>query len=505
MGNTENIWDTFWGIAAAVSGLGLPGAILLLLICYLVVFLRWICRDSSLAEALRATKPGRRLWVKVILGTGLALFVLVLPLCSLDLVAYGLLVASVVCVVSAFSKSLRESTRLSQWGFWLIAASVTTAFDLAVWAYCASGASAAGLESFFPFMELLLFGAGYFFYQRVPAPARDHPRKVALRLVFCIVALVMVDHSSAQISYFLSVRAGNSEEAEKILGENPYFPVSVAMQGMLERSPPKVIPADEVKATLARVGFEQDLARVIAFFLGLAGFNAIVAVTSRQFGLRSAKRIPTLAGAPGLADVPELPEPVRRSVFFPNRRYRRGHSALLLSLAVAGNLFVSFLTVYSTTKGSIGHFLLSFVAYSGMLLPPMVLGLKNGFRLAAYRARSSLRAVHLLMHTPSYRPLDVHVRRPTLLQRLQHRITGTWIRHAEGADGRLYSVMFGSCPHGEFPAQLYQLRSGPLNESLTGRQAYVAIPRHEATVRPEDSTPTALAVPASPSPPKPAA
>ena len=57
--------------------------------------------------------------------------------------------------------------------------------------------------------------------------------------------------------------------------------------------------------------------------------------------------------------------------------------------------------------------------------------------------------------------------------------------------------MFGSCPHVEFAAQLYQLRSGPLNESLTGRQAYVAIPRHEATA--------ATLVPASPSPPKPAA
>lgn len=495
MGATENIWDTFWAIAAAVSGLGLPGAVLLLLICYLVVFLRWICRDSSFAEALRATKPGRRLWVKVILGTGLALFVLVLPLCSLDLVAYGLLVASVVCVVSIFSKSLRESTRLSQWNFWLAAALITATFDFLVWAYCASGASAAGLESFFPFMQLVLFGTGFFLYQRVPEPARDHPRKVALRLVFCIVALVTVDHASAQISYFLSYRVGNRDHAEKILGENPYFPVSVAMQEMLDKSPPKRIDPEEEAATKRRVSFEQDLARVIAFFLGLAGFNAIVAVTSRQFGLRNAKRLPALVSeSAGLGDIPEMPEPVRRSVFFPNRRYRRGHSALLLSLAVAGNLFVSFLTVYSTSKGSLGHFLLSFVAYSGMLLPPTVLGLKNGFRLAAYRARSSLRAVHVLMHTPAYKPVEVRVRRPTLLQRLQHRVTGAWIRHAEDTNGRLYSVMFGSCPAGEFPAQLYQLRSGPLNESLTGRQAYVAIPRHES--------PIASAAPASPAPEK---
>lgn len=498
MGNTENIWDTFWGIAAAISGLGLPGAILLLLICYLVVFLRWICRDSSFAEALRATKPGRRLWVKVILGTGLALFALVLPLCSLDLAAYGLLVASVVCVVSAFSRSLREATKLSEWHFWLVAAGATTAFDGLLWAYCASGASAAGLESFFPFIELLLFLGGYFLYQRVPQPSRDRPREVALRLVFCIVALVMVDHSSAQISYFLSVRAGNLDHAEKIASENPYFPVSQAMLTMLERSPAKLIPNDEVKATRARVNFEQDLARVIAFFLGLAAFNSIVAVTSRNFGLRNAKKIPALVGGTGLADVPEMPEPVRRSVFFPNRRYRRGHSAVLFTLALSGNLFVSFLTVYSTSRGNLAHFLLSFVAYSGMLLPPMVLGCKNGFRLSAYRARSSLRAVQVLMHTPGYKPVEVRVRRPTLLQRLQHRVTGAWIRHAEDQNGRLYSVMFGSCPSGDFPAQLYQLRSGPLNESLTGRQAYVAIPRHELSVRPEDGRPTAalLATPA---------
>lgn len=479
MGNTENIWDTFWAIAAAISGLGLPGAIVLLLVCYLVVFLRWICRDSSLAEALRATQPGRRLWVKVILGTGVALFVLVLPLCSLDLVAYGLLVASVVCVVSAFSRSLRESTRLSQWPFWMVAAIATCVFDFVIWAYCASGASAGGLESFFPFMELVLFGGAYYFYQCLPEPTKDHPRKVALRLVFCIIALVMVDHSSAQISYFLSVRAGNFAEADRIRVENPYFPVSVAMQEILERSPPKVIPPDERKATRARVVFEQDLARIIAFFLGLAGFNSIVAVTSRQFGLNSAKRIPSVAGNGGLAEMPELPETVRQSIFFPNRRYRRGHSTLLFSLALAGNLFVSFLTVFSTSKGNIGHFLLSFLAYSGMLFPPLVLGLKNGFRLSAYRARSSLRAVQVLLHTRGYKPVDVTVLRPTLLQRLQHRITGSWIRHAEDKKGRRYSVMFGSCPRGEFPAHLYQLRSGPLNESLTGRQAYVAIPRHD--------------------------
>lgn len=494
MGSTENIWDTFWAIAAAISGLGLPGAIVLLLVCYAVVFLRWICRDSSFAEALRATKPGRRLWVKVSLGTGFALFVLVLPLCALDLYGYGLLVASVVCVVSAFSKSLREATRLSHWAFWLIAAGLTSAFDLAVWAYCASGASAAGLESFFPFIELLLLGCGYFLYQRLPDPGRkDHPKTVALRLVFCMVALVVVDHASAQVSYFLSVRNRNQAAAEKVLTENPYFPVSAAVQEMLDRSAQKQIPADEEKATRKRVDFEQDLARVIAFFLGLAGFNSIVAITSRQFGLRNAKKIPTLAGAPVLADMPELPEPVRRSVFFPNRRYRRGHSALLFSLAVAGNLFVSYMTVYSTAKGNVGHFLLSFVAYSGMLFPPILLGLKNGFRLAAYRARSSLHAVHLLMHTPAYKPLPVRVRRPTILQKLQHKITGAWIRHAQGEDGRLYSVMFGNCPAGEFPAQLYQLRSGPLNESLTGRQAYVAIPRAEAAATAPETAPASPA------------
>jgi len=48
----------------------LPGAVLLLLVCYFVVFLRWACRDSSFAEALRATQPGRRLWFKIIVGTG---------------------------------------------------------------------------------------------------------------------------------------------------------------------------------------------------------------------------------------------------------------------------------------------------------------------------------------------------------------------------------------------------------------------------------------------------
>lgn len=482
MTTTENIWDTFWAIAAAISGLGLPGAVLLLLVCYFVVFLRWICRDSSFAEALRATKPGRRLWVKVISGTGLALFVLVLPLCSLDLFCYALLVAAVVCVVSIFSKSLREATRLSHWTFWLIAATLTSAFDFLIWAYCASGAGAAGLESFFPFMELLLAGFGYFLYLWVPEPVKDHPRAVALRLVFCVIALVMVDHATAQVSYFLSVRTRDLPRAEKILAENPYFTVSSAMQEMANRTPPpNPILTKEEKVMRSRVEFEEDLARVIAFFLGLAGLNAIVAITSRQFGLSNAKRIPTLvAGAPPMDSVPEMPEPVRRSVFYPNRRYRNGHRAMLLVLALTGSLFVSFITIYPTSNGNLGHFLLSFIAYSGMLIPPIILGCKNGFRLAAYRARSSLHGVHILMHAPGYRPIPVKVRRPTLLQRLQHRITGAWIRHAEDSEGKLYSVMFGYCPAGEFQAQLYQLRSGPLNESLTGRQAYVAIPRYDS-------------------------
>ncbi len=482
MSTTENIWDTFWGIAAAISGLGLPGAIVLLLVCYFVVFLRWICRDSSLAEALRATKPGRRLWVKVISGTGLALFVLVLPLCSLDLIGYGLLVASVVCVVSIFSKSLREATRLSHWAFWLIAAVLTSGFDFLIWSYCISGAGAAGLESFFPFVELMLVGLGYFLYQRVPELARDHPKAVALRLVFCVITLVMVDHATAQVTYFLSVRTRDLPRAEKILSDNPYFPVSQAVHEILLRSPPSPLPKEEQKMLRARVEFEEDLARVIAFFAGLAGFNAIAAITSRQFGLRNAKSIPLpVSNAPLINSVPEMPEPVRRSVFFPNRRYRSGHGGMLLALAFSANLFVSFITIYSTSNGSLFHFVLSFLAYSGMLIPPIVLGCKNGFRLAAYRARSSLHGVHILMHTPSYKPIDVTVRSPTLLQRLQHRITGAWIRHAVDKGGKLYSVMFGHCPSGEFPAHLYQLRSGPLNESLTGRQAYVAIPRYEAT------------------------
>jgi|GEM_PF-5040333 len=482
MNTTENIWDTFWAIAAAISGLGLPGAVLLLLVCYFVVFLRWICRDSSFAEALRATKPGRRLWVKVISGTAFALFLLVLPLCSLDLFYYGLLVASVVCVVSIFSKSLREATRLSHWTFWLIAAVLTSTFDLLIWAYCASGAGAAGLESFFPFMELLLAGLGYFLYLSVPESAKDHPRAVALRLIFCVIALVMADHTAAQMSYFLSVRTRDNVRAEKILAESPFFPVSTAMQEMLKRTPPPNLAlSKEEKVMRSRVEFEEDLARVIAFFLGLVGFNAIVAITSRQFGLRNAKKIPTLVeGAPEMNSVPDMPEPVRRSVFYPNRRYRRGHRAMLLALALTGSLFVSFITIYSTANGNLGHFLLSFVAYSGMLIPPIILGCKNGFRLAAYRARSSLHGVHILMHTPGHKPVPVMVRKPTFLQRLQHRITGAWIRHAEDKEGRLFSVMFGHCPSGEFPAQLYQLRTGPLNESLTGRQAFVAIPRYDS-------------------------
>lgn len=479
--SADNIWDTFWGIAAAVSGLGLPGAIVLLLICYFVVFLRWICRDMSLAEAWRATKPGRRLWLKVISGTGLALFVLVLPLCSLYLFNYGLLVASAVCVGSIFSKSLRESSRLSHWHFWMIAAVLASLFDFLIWSYCASGARAAGLESFFPFVELLMAGFGYFLYMWVPELARDHPKAVALRLGFCVVALVMIEHSTTQMSYFLSFRSGDPARAEKILAESPYFPVSAAMREMVTRLPPAPSPAPvEQRVARSRVDFEETLARVLAFFFGLASFNAIVAVSSRNFGVRSAKRIPSLVSpAPGMGGVPEIPEPVRRSVFYPNRRYRRGHQALLLSLALAGSLIVSFLTVYSSARWGLGRFALSFLAYFGMLLPPILLGCKNGYRLAAYRARSSLRGLHILMHTPSYRPVEVTVRAPTLLQRVQHRITGAWIRHAVGKDGKLYSVMFGHCPSGEFPAQLYQLRSGTLNESFTGRQAFVAIPRYE--------------------------
>lgn len=475
-----NIWDTFWAIAAAVSGLGLPGAVVLLLVCYFVVFLRWICRDSSFAEALRATQQGRRLWLKVILGTGLALFVLVLPLCSLNLIAYGLLVASVVCVVSIFSSTLREATRLSHWNFWLTVAVLASIFDFLIWTYCQLGARAAGLESFFPFVELVLIGLGYFLYQWVPLLVRDHPKAVALRLGFCVIALVMIDHSVSQMSYFLSVRAQDTARAERVLEENPYFPVSSAMKEMLARSPARSISPEDEKMMRARVGFEEDLARVIAFFLGLAGFNAIIAITSRQFGLRNAKSIPSLVRLSSAGNIVlEMPEPVRRSVFYPNRRYRRGHQAMLLVLALSGSLFVSFITVFSTSKGNLWHFTLSFLAYFGMLLPAIVLGCRNGFRLAAYRARSSLRGLQVLMHTPTYVPIEVQVRKPTFLQRLQHRITGAWIRHAVDRDGKLYSVMFGHCPPGAFPAHLYQLRSGTLNESLTGRQAYVAIPRYD--------------------------
>jgi hypothetical protein len=174
-----------------------------------------------------------------------------------------------------------------------------------------------------------------------------------------------------------------------------------------------------------------------------------------------------------------MPETVRGTVFFPNRAYRRGHRGLLLGAAVLGNLFVSAMTTFSTSKGSFGHFLLSFLAYSGMLLPTILLGCRNGFRLAAYRARSSLQGVRILMHNSGYVPLEVRVRKPTLLQLAQHRITGAWIRHAVDEDGRLYSLMFCHCPPGEFAAQLYRLRAGPLNESLTGRQAYVAVPKFE--------------------------
>jgi hypothetical protein len=475
----ENIWDTFWTIAAAVMGLGLPGAILLLCVCYFVVFLRWICRDSSFAEALRATKPGRRLWLKISVVTGAALFLLNLPLCSLELLRYGLYVASAVCVISIFSKNLREATRLSHWSFWLIAAGLGGFFDFLVWAYCASHAEAAGLESFLPFMELVLVGLGVTLFLHVPDNRRDSWRTISLRLGLCFVSLLVIEHSSLQLSYFLSYRSRDAKAAAQ-LEADAVFPVSGAMREMLQRSAPRpLLSPTEEKVMKKRVDFEGDLARVIAFFFGLAGFNAIFATTSRHFGVRDAKRIPVQGHPEGLAAVPDVPEPVRRSVFFPNRRYRRGHGALLFFFAIVGNLFVSAITTFSTSKGGVGHFLLSFVAYSGMLFPPIALGCRNGFRLAAYRARSSLHGVRILMHNPAYVPVEVKVRRPTILQRIQHRITGAWIRHAVDAEGKLYSLMFGHCPRTEFPAMLYQLRSGALNESLTGRQAYVAIPKSE--------------------------
>jgi hypothetical protein len=481
--NTEagNIWDTFWTIAAAVSGLGLPGAILLLLVGYFVVFLRWICRDSSFAEAWKATRPGRRLWAKVITGTGIALFLLNLPLCALEILRCGLLVASAVCVISIFSKSLRESTRLSHWQFWLMAGGLSCTFDGLLWLYCVLGREAAGLESFFPFMELVLVGLGTFLYFRVPNPGREAFPERALRLALCCVALLASEHSSSQLSYFLSYRAHDVQKAEQVLAESSPLPVSHAMRRMTTESPPRpLLPPDEEKVMKARVDFEEDLARVLAFFFGLVGFNAIAAVTSRNFGVRNAKSIP-VALAPGLGSVPKIPEPIRHTVFFPDRQYRRGHGGMLFFFAILGNLFVSSITVFSTSRGNVWHFLLSFVVYSGMLLPPVALGCRNGFRLAAYRARSSLHAVRILMHNPSYRPLEVTVRKPTLLQRLQNKITGSWIRHAVDKDGKLYSLMFAHCPTGGFPAKLYQLRTGRLNESLTGRQAYVAIP-HESAV-----------------------
>ncbi|MGZ3652859.1 MAG: hypothetical protein ACXVB9_11910 [Bdellovibrionota bacterium] len=480
---TENIWDTFWTIAAAISGLGLPGAILLLLVCYFVVFLRWACRDSSFAEALRATQPGRRLWFKIIVGTGAALFVLNLPLCSLELLRYSLYVAAAVCVISIFSKSLRDATRLSQWPFWLITCGLFCVFDLLLWAYCRSAADAAGLESFLPFMELLLIvvGCGLFFL--ATKNARESFSTISLRVALCLVALLVVEHTSVQVTYFLTYRLLNARRAEDQVASTSLAPVSEAMRSLMRRSAPRPLrSAVEEKGIRARVDFEEDLARIMAFFFGLAGFNAIVAVTSRRFGVRDAKKIPmlvTLGPAHDMGKVPEMPESVRRSVFFPNRQYRRGHRATLLTFAVLGNFFVSAMTAFSSSKGELAHFLLSFVAYSGMLYPPIMLGCRNGFRLAAYRARSSIHGVRILMHNPSYVPLEVKVRKPTILQRIQHRITGAWIRHAVDKEGRLYSLMFGHCPYGEFPAQLYQLRAGPLNESLTGRQAYVAIPKAE--------------------------
>jgi hypothetical protein len=477
-----NIWDAFWTVAAAISGLGLPGAILLLFVGYFVVFLRWICRDSSFAEALRATKPGRRLWLKIIAATGVALFVLNLPLCSLELFRYGLYVASSVCLISIFSKNLREATRLSHWRFWLLAAVLSSVFDILLFAYCESKAEAAGLESFLPFMELVLVGLGWFLFFRVPETGQDSAESIALRLGLCVISLAVLEHSSVQTSYFLFFRSGNMKQASQIETENRYIPVYPAMHSMLDRSVPRAsLGAAEDKVLKARPSFEQDLARVLAFFFGLAGFNAIFATVSRHFGIRNAKRIPPLVPVTleSLASVPEMPEPVRKSVFYPNRRYRKGHSAQLYFLAIVGNFLVSMITTFSASKGNFGQFALSFVAYSGMLYLPIRLGCRNGYRLAAYRARSSLHGVRILMHNHSYVPLDVMVRLPTTLQRIQHRITGAWVRHAVDKEGRQYSLMFGHCPNGEFPAQLYRLRSGPLNESLTGRQAYVAIPKGE--------------------------
>lgn len=485
-GANENIWDTFWTIAAAISGLGLPGAILLLLIGYFVVFLRWICRDSSLAEAWQATKPARRLWLKIIAGTGIALFILNLPLGSIELIRYVLYVAAAVCVVSIFSRPLREATRLWYWRFWSAAGALILLFDGLLWAYCRSGGDAAGLESFLPFTELVLVGVGGFVFSRLAVERRDSLPKVVARLALCGLSLVVIEHASLQVSYFVSFRCHDFAGAEQLV-ENSFLPVSRSMREMVKTSAPHSIgtPKEE-KVLKARPDFEEDLARVLAFFLGVAGFNAIFVTSSRHFGVRDAKRIPPLvrASAGTLASVPEIPEPVRRTVFFPNRRYRQGHSAQLFFFAVLGNLFVSAITTYSTARGGLPQFLFSFLAYSGMLLPPIVLGCRNGFRLAAYRARSSLHGVRILMHDPRYRPTRVKVRKPTLLQRLHHRITGAWIRHAVDKDGRRYSLLFAVCPGEEFPADLYQLRAGALNESLTGRQAYVAIPIEAAVVPP---------------------
>jgi len=484
---SESIWDTFWTIAAAISGLGLPGAVVLLLICYFVAFLRWICRDSSLAESMRATKPGRRLWLKMTIGTGLALFLLNLPLCSLELLRYGFLVASVACLISVFSKSLRDASRLAHWPFWMLSCSFVCVFDLLVWVYCRSASDASGLESFFPFIELLLVGLGCFLYFRLPESRKENLPSVSLRIGLCMVTLLVMEHSSLQMSYFLTYRYGDAPKADNFVAESSYLPVSSALKGLVKRSPPRTpVPPNEEKVLRARVEFEEDVARVFAFFLGLAGINAIVAVSSRKFGLREAKSIPSLvslAPADATMRVPEMPEPVRRSVFFPDRAYRRGHRASLFFFAILGNLFVSSITTFSTSKGDVWHFLLSFVMYSGLLFPPVILGCRNGFRLAAYRARSSLHGVKILMHNPAYHPVEVTVRPPTLLQLLQNRITGAWVRHAVDSEGHFYSLMFGHCPRGEFPAQLYQLRSGPLNESLTGRQAYVAIPNYEKPLR----------------------